>query len=89
MPAPNRRCIFSMIHPDCKLIGIPLPDPERRVKRVFLIGHGPVNLAGIRRLVVNLQDDKLSFRRRLLKAAQAPEYRLEIIANAAKIAETI
>ena len=54
-------------------------------------GHGAVNLAAVRRLVVNLanlQDDKLSFRRRLLKAAQLPEYRLEIITNAAKIAET-
>ena len=55
-------------------------------------GHGPVNLAGIRRLVVslvNLQDDKISFRRWLLKAAQVPEYRLEIIANAVKLAETL
>ena len=35
-------------------------------------GHGPENLAGIRRLVVNivrLKKDKLSFRRRLLRAA--------------------
>ena len=55
------------------------------------VGHGPVNFAAVRRLVVNLanlQDDKLSFRRRLLRTAQVPEYRLEIIANAAKIAET-
>ena len=54
-------------------------------------GHGPVNLATVRRPVmslVNLQDDKLSFRRRLLNAAQVPEYRLEIITNAAKLAET-
>ena len=54
-------------------------------------GHGAVNLAAVRRLVVNLanlQDDKLSFRRRLLKAARVPEYCLEIIANAVKIAET-
>ena len=43
----------------------------------------------LRRLVVNVQNDKLSFRRRLLKSAQVLEYRLEIIANAAKIAETI
>ena len=56
-----------------------------------MIGHGPVNFAAVRRLVVNLvnlQNDKLSFRRRLLRAAQVPEYRLEIIANAVKIAET-
>ena len=32
-------------------------------------GHSPVNLAAVRRLVLNRQDDKLSFRRRLLKAA--------------------
>ena len=54
-------------------------------------GHGAVNLAAVRRLVVNLanlQDDKLSFRRRLLKAARVPEYCLEIIANAVKLAET-
>ena len=38
--------------------------------------------------LVNLQNDKLSFRRHLLRAAQVPEYRLDIIANAAKIAET-
>ena len=55
-------------------------------------GHGPVNLAGIRCLVVNivrLKNDKLSFRRRLLRAAHVPEYRLELIANAAKLPETI
>lgn len=51
-------------------------------------GHGPVKLAAVRRLIVNLQDDKLSFRRRLLKAAQVLEYRPEIIANAVKLAET-
>ena len=55
-------------------------------------GYGPENLAGVRRLVVNiarLMDDKLSFRRRLLRAAQDPEYRLELIANAAKLAEAL
>ena len=34
-------------------------------------------------------DDKLSIRRRLLRAAQVPKYRLEIIANAAKLAEKL
>ena len=51
-------------------------------------GHGPENLAGIRRLVLNivrLQDDKLSIRRRFLRMAQELEYRLELIANAAKL----
>ena len=60
---------------------------HRRIRN----GHGPVYLAAVRRLVVelvNLQNDKLSFRRRLLRAAQVTEYRLDIIANAAKIAET-
>ena len=55
-------------------------------------GRGPENLAAVRRLVVSmvrLMDDKLSIRRRLLRAAHVPDYRLEIIANAAKLAETI
>ena len=55
-------------------------------------GRGPENLAGIRRLVLNivrLQDDKLSIRRRFLRAAQEPDCRLELIANAAKLAETL
>ena len=55
-------------------------------------GHGPENLAAVRRLVVSMvrqMDDKLSIRRRLLRAAQVPEYRLEIIANAAKLAEKL
>ena len=47
------------------------------------------DLAAVRRLVVNLQGDKLLFRRRLLKAAQVPECRLEIIANAVKLAKTL
>ena len=52
-------------------------------------GSGPENLAAVRRLVVSivhLMDDKLSIRRRLLRAAQAPDCRLELIANAAKLA---
>ena len=55
-------------------------------------GYGPENLAAVRRLVVSMvrqMDDKLSIRRRLLRAAQVPEYRLEIIANAAKLAEKL
>ena len=51
--------------------------------------HGPVNLAAVRCLAVNLRDDKLSFRRRLRTAAHVPEYRPEIIANAVKLAETL
>ena len=55
-------------------------------------GRGPENLAGIRRLVLSmahLMDDKLSVRRRFLRAAQVPEYRPELIGNAAKLAETL
>ena len=55
-------------------------------------GYGPENLAGVRRPVLNivrLMDDKLSVRKRFLRAAQVPEYRLELIANAAKLAETL
>ena len=55
-------------------------------------GHGAENLAAVRRLVagmVHLMDDKLSIRRRLLRAAHVPDYRLEIIANAAKLAEKL
>ena len=55
-------------------------------------GHGPENLAAVRRLVVSivhLKDDKLSIRRRFLRAAQVPKYRLELIANAAKLAEKL
>ena len=55
-------------------------------------GHGPENLAAVRRLVVSmarLMNDKLSIRRRLLRAAQVPDYRLELIANAAKLAEKL
>ena len=55
-------------------------------------GRGPENLAGVRRLVVNimrLKDNKLSFRRRFLRVAQVPEYRLKLIANTAKIAEAL
>ena len=55
-------------------------------------GHGPENLASVRRLVismVHLMDDKLSVRRRLLRAAQVSEYHLELIANAARLAEKL
>ena len=55
-------------------------------------GRGPENLAAVRRLVVSmarLMDDKLSIRRRLLRAAQVPNCRLELIANAAKLAEKL
>ena len=51
----------------------------------------PLHLA-IRRPVVSIvrpMDDKLSIRRRLLRAAQAPDCRLELIANAAKLAEKL
>ena len=55
-------------------------------------GHGPANLAAIRRLaagIVRLADDKLSFRRRLLKAAQVPDYRFELIEKAAGLSTEI
>ena len=55
-------------------------------------GHGPENLAAVRRLVVSMvhqMDDKLSIRRRLLRAAQVPDCRLELIASAAKLAEKL
>ena len=54
--------------------------------------HRWPGLAAVRRMVLNivrLQDDKLSIRRRFLRAAQEPEYRLDLIANAAKLAETL
>ena len=38
--------------------------------------------------IVRLQDDDLSVRKRILKAAQVPEYRIKLISNAAKLAET-
>ena len=53
-------------------------------------GHGPENLAGVRRLILNivrLKDDNLSVRRRLLRAAQVPDCRLELISNAAQVSE--
>ena len=80
----NRRAIENRLH---WVLDVQMREDDLRNRA----GHGPVNFAAIRRLVVNLvnlQDDTLSFRRRLLRAAQVPEYRLEIIANAAKIAET-
>ncbi len=49
-------------------------------------GHGSANLAAVRRLaagIVRLADDKLSFRRRLLKAAQAQDCRFVLIRKAA------
>ena len=55
-------------------------------------GHGPANLAAIRRLaagIVRLADDKLSFRRRLLKAAQVPDYRIGLIEKAAGLSTEI
>ena len=55
-------------------------------------GRDPETMAGIRRLALNivrLMDDNLSVRRRLLRALHVPEYRLELISNAAKLAETI
>ena len=55
-------------------------------------GHGPANLAAVRRLALSIlrrADDKLSFRRRLLRAAQMPEYRIELIAKAAGLTEEI
>ena len=55
-------------------------------------GRGPETMAGICRLAVNivrLMDDDLSVRRRLLRAAQMPDCRLELIGNAAKLSETI
>ena len=54
-------------------------------------GRGPENLGGIRCLILNivrLQNDDLSVRKRILKAAQVPEYRIKLISNAAKLAET-
>ena len=54
--------------------------------------HGPENLAGIGRLILNiirLMDYNLSIRKRLLRTARVPEYRLELIGNAAKLAETL
>ena len=55
-------------------------------------GHSAETMAGIRRLALNivrLMDDDLSVRRRLVWAAQMPEYRLELIGNAAMLAEKI
>ncbi len=55
-------------------------------------GRGPENLAAVHSLVVSivhLMDDKLSIRRRLLRAAQVSDCRLELIANAAKLAEKL
>ena len=51
---------------------------------------GPENLAMLRRIALNivkLMDDKLSYRRRFRRAAQVPEYRLELIRNATGLDE--
>ena len=56
------------------------------------MGHGPENLAAVRKIALNiirLMDDKLSIRRRFRWAAQKPEYRLELIRRAAKLAREI
>ena len=53
---------------------------------------GPANLATIRRLaagIVRLAGDKLSFRRRPLKAAQVQDYRFELIRKAAGLSTEI
>ena len=53
-------------------------------------GNGPENLAALRRIALNivkLMDDKLSCRRRFRRAAQVPEYRLELIRNATELDE--
>ena len=55
-------------------------------------GHEPANLEAIRRLAVSimrLMDDKLSFRRRLLRAAQVQDYRFELIRKAAGLSAEI
>ena len=55
-------------------------------------GHGAENLAAVRRIapdIIRLMDDKLSIRRRFRWAAQKPEYRLELIRRAAKLAREI
>ena len=52
--------------------------------------RGPEILVAARRLVLSIvhnMDDKLSLRRRFLRAAQVPEYCLKLIGNAAKLAE--
>ena len=49
-------------------------------------GHGSANLAAVRRLaasILRMADDKLSFRRRMIKAAQMPDCRFELIEKAA------
>lgn len=52
--------------------------------------NGPENLAMLRRIapdIVTLMGDKLSYRRRFKRAAQVPEYRLELIRKATELAE--
>ena len=55
-------------------------------------GHGSANLAAFRRLaagIMRLADGKMSFRKKLLKAAQAPDYRFELIEKAAGLSTEI
>ena len=66
--------------------------PNARGRPRNRAGHSPENLAAVRRLVVSIvhqMDDKLSIRRRLLRAAQVPDCRLDLITNAAKLAEKL
>ena len=53
-------------------------------------GRGPEKLAAVRRTtrdVIRLMDDKWFIRRRILQVPQMPDCRLELIRNAAKLAE--
>ena len=55
-------------------------------------GHGPANLAAVRRLaagILRMADDKLSFRRRMIKAAQVPDCRIGLIRKAAGLSVEI
>ncbi len=40
MPAPNRRCSFSMTNPPCRIIGAKPADAEWRIKNGGLIDLG-------------------------------------------------
>ena len=55
-------------------------------------GRGPANVAALRRLaagITRLAEGKMSFRRKLLKAAQIPDYRFELIEKAAGLSTEI
>ena len=70
------------------VLDVRMREDELRNRR----GRGPETMAGIRRLALNivrLMDDNLSVRRRLSRAAQVPDCRLELIGNTAKLSETI